>query len=656
MRNAYPFLLSLAALFPTSLLAQQANDTTVTLPEVTVLENRLQLPFRETSRNISIISAQELQQTPAQSIPEILSYTPGVDIRQRGPLGAQADLSIRGGTFDQTLVLINGVKVSDPQTGHHLLSLPLNLDNVAQIQVLKGPGARLFGQNAFTGAVNIITRVPDEKALYVSGYAGGFGPYTNLIKVYDKSALILLFGPFSYGGSVSLSLPTGPYKQYISVSQDASGGYQPNSDYRNSNVFYQAELDATGGKWNVLGGFSDRKLGANGYYSPSFPDQWEAIKTGLASVDYTYERGNWFVRPRVYWRYNQDEFRLRRNEPQFYRNHHLTHVLGAEINSRYVNRFGTTGFGVETRRESIVSHNNSGWALGEHDRYQLGIYAEHLFRFFGRLDVTPGVYVNGYSDWGWNAFPGLDAGLLLTPHLRLYANAGTAYRIPTYTDLYYVDRTSGSNPNLLPEKAFSYEGGLRYLNSTLGLTAEANVFRRNATDFIERVQLKPARYQENPDLFDPNDTLFVPVNFLGVSTQGLELSASLDGKALNLPVLDRFSVSYNYLQSDLSKQIDTSLYVSRYVLDQLRHQFIFKLDHQIYRNLTHHFRARWVERVNRPAYWVLDSRVMWTHRQVRLFAEMTNLTDTHYVESGWVQMPGRWLRLGLNWKINLERE
>jgi len=219
-------ILLLCQVFPTF---AQEDTTVVELQNLVIRENRMQTPFSESARSIFVVTREQLQQMPVQSLNEALSYVPGVDMRQRGPAGVQADVSIRGGTFEQTLVLINGIKMSDPQTGHHLMNLPLDIDNVERIEVLKGPAARIYGQNAFSGAINIVTKVPSEPVAVFSGYAGDFE---------------------TFGGSISAALPGKTYGQYLAVSRDQSGGYRTNSDYEITNAFYQSYLARFKG-WKV---------------------------------------------------------------------------------------------------------------------------------------------------------------------------------------------------------------------------------------------------------------------------------------------------------------------------------------------------------------------------------------------------------------------
>src|SRR5690606_7077169 len=129
----------------------QTDTTTQKLDEIIIQENRIQIPFSKQSRNISLVDRQQIETTPARSLPEVLTFVPGVDVRQRGVTGIQADIGIRGGSFEQTLMLLNGIKLSDPQTGHHMMNVPVPLVNVDRVEVLKGPASRIFGQNAYTG-------------------------------------------------------------------------------------------------------------------------------------------------------------------------------------------------------------------------------------------------------------------------------------------------------------------------------------------------------------------------------------------------------------------------------------------------------------------------------------------------------------------------
>ncbi|MEL6945760.1 MAG: TonB-dependent receptor plug domain-containing protein, partial [Bacteroidota bacterium] len=336
------------------LQAQQADSLSVELEDIIIRENRLELPFSESSRTINIITRADIEAAPATSVPELLQYVAGIDVRQRGVHGVQADISIRGGTFDQTLVLVNGIKMSDPQTGHHTMNLPIDIENIERIEVLKGPGARVFGQNAFAGAINIITKTPKETFAKIKVQGG-------------ENDL--------YGIRVSGALESKSYNQYLSLSRDASDGYKYNTDYSINNIFYQGNAKVGAQQLNVIAGFTERKFGANGFYaSPDFMDQYEEVQTSIVAADMRILKGDWVVKPRLYWRRNQDEYVFLREDPDFFRNLHVGNTIGAELNTSYNSQFGITGIGVDVNQVSLSSNN-----LGDRDRTAVSIFLEHRF-------------------------------------------------------------------------------------------------------------------------------------------------------------------------------------------------------------------------------------------------------------------------------------
>ena len=613
------FLLIMLFLYDTS-IAQ--SDTTIVLEEMTISGNRLTIPFEEASRNIRIIDRKQIEITPVQSVAELLTYVPGVDIRQRGPVGVQTDIGIRGGTFEQTLVLVNGIKLSDPQTGHHVMSLPFNMDNVVRVEVLKGPGARIYGQNAFSGAVNFITMIPDERGLSFRGYGGSFG---------------------SYGGALTLALPGKKYSQYVSVGGDASDGYRYNTDYKLRNFFYQSELEIWDGKLELVVGWTGRNFGANGFYAgPDYHDQYEEVQTGLTSVSFHKQEGAIGYTSRVYWRGNHDRYLFVRTNPEVYENFHKTNVFGAEWKGYARSEVGVTGIGLEYRREMIRGDwvrggINSKSNLDGYFRDQVGLYLEQKFKLAGIIDVTPGLYLNWYSDFGWNVFPGIDLGYNMNKSWRLYANVGKSYRVPTFYDQYYQSPVERGNESLKPEQAWTYEIGVRYGNPTI--SAEANVFHRRADDLIDWV-------------YSEVDSIWEARNFQKSNTLGIELAFTVDfGSMYNSDfLLQRITFSYNYIDQKLD---ETEPVESRYALENIRNQLIAGIDHRIFGKLKNSFRFRLIDRVEQDPYILLDDRIYWEQNEnLSIFLEATNLSNQTYTEV-MTPMPGRWIRAGIKWKVGL---
>lgn len=138
------------------------------LDEVQITGSRAPLTARQSAKIVEVISRDEIRRAEAQTINDVLKLATGVDVRQRGGFGVQTDISINGGTFDQITILLNGMPLTSPQTGHNAADLPVALDDIERIEILEGASARVFGSSAFNGAINIVT----TSALEASKRAG----------------------------------------------------------------------------------------------------------------------------------------------------------------------------------------------------------------------------------------------------------------------------------------------------------------------------------------------------------------------------------------------------------------------------------------------------------------------------------------------------
>jgi vitamin B12 transporter len=604
MRRTLLSCISLLTLFLNQYALAQQKDTTIVFDEIIIHDNRLRSPVSSQNRSIEVIDSLSIKSLPVQSVQEILSYSAGVDLRQRGPLGVQSDLGFRGGSFEQSLLLINGIKMSDPQTGHHMMNIGLPMECIKQVEVIKGPASRKFGPNAFAGAVNIITKIPEDKALKLG----------------------LSYGDFNLKSlEAGISLPGKTWSNYVSVNHFSSNGYRNNTDFNLNNILYLSEIKAGEGTVKILGALSHRNFGASGYYVPN-SNEWEEVYTGTMQVLYEVKKGNWQIDPRVYYRYNNDHYVYIRDKPEIFQNYHTSETGGAEVHFTHTNSLGLSGFGIETRIENLQSTN-----LRNHQREMLGVFAEHRF-LLGKFSVCPGVYVNQYPDHGFRYFPGIDAGYAFNTSLSLFANTEKSFRVPSYTDLYYVGPNNIGNPDLQFEDALSSEVGVRYTKNKF--VVKTAVYNRNATNLIDWVKANP-------------DDAWQAKNLHQVNIQGFEIGVS--AKELNR-FIALFSIDYNYI--DASFKVDETS-ISRYALSNVRHQAIARVVHSIYGNIKHSLAVRHVERVNQAAYTLIDSKLFWAKSKWEIYAEATNLANTQYVEAGFVPMPGRWFRMGVSVKLGL---
>jgi len=582
--------------------------------DVLIQENRINIPFSHVSRNIEIISADDILSINPSSINELLQTVAGVDIRQRGANGVQADVSIRGGTFEQTLVLINGVKMVDPQTGHHMMNLPVNVDDVERIEILKGPGARAYGQNAFAGAINIITKNQREKALSLTVEAGDY----DLINA-----------------NISASLPYKNLSQTLSYGINTSEGYRYNTDYKINNILYTGSIqgNSTNEHLDILAGYSERAFGANSFYgNTSFVDQYEEVKTGIVSLKYQKALGNWTIKPSVSMRYSEDNWQFNRENPEIFQNFHNSRVFSGNLNSSYQSGLGILGLGIEYDKIDLNSTN-----LLDRERDQLGIHLEHRFLLMNeKLDITPGVYflsiMEGEIDsigLGSKFYPGLDIGYSINNELKVFFSSGYTSRIPTYTDLYYSDSGNIGNPNLQEESAFTLELGTKWRTEKIYL--QASIFSRNTTDQI--------------DWFKENEAdKWMPDNFNKATYNGLDLSFTY---RMN-NILDQLKINYLYLDATFE---DTDVAFSRNALENLDHQLIIQPTFKLFDKLNLSLVYKYNSRVSLGDYALLGANVSYDVNSFQFFVKGSNLFNTDYRETNLVWMPGRWVSAGIRMRF-----
>lgn len=581
-----------------------------TLDEVVLNSSRIDLPLSQHSRTLQIVSASDIKKSGATNVVVLLQQLTGIDIRQRGIEGMQADLYIRGGSFDQTLLLIDGIKLEDAQTGHHSLNLIPPIDLIERIEVLKGPAARIYGQNAFTGAVNIVTKTAGSGKNQLSVQGGSYDQYHLKSTFQTEAKLGGVLGHFSY---------------------NTSDGYRHNTDFINRNYFIKADFEANGLPLNFIGYFSDREFGANGFYaSPTATEQYEETEGSLVALSAVKKTERSILKPRIYWRRGQDMYVYIRDNPSIYRNLHITNKVGAALDYSLFSSLGTTGVGIDFAHVGISSNN-----LGDHYRFMTTIFAEHRFLLLDeKLDITPGIAFNSYSDFGDHFFPGIDLGYAFDSQFRVYGNIGSTYRIPTYTDLYYSDRTTLGNENLKPESAVAAELGLRYTNSTFSFNAA--YFTRNSENLIDYVK-------------DAEEALWEANNIQEVTTSGFELETTI-----NYPLFDQnqsLRVGYTYIDDDV--QGVTEYEFSRYSINSLKNHFTLRSFNQWSGTVSSGFVLKVAERTQGDPYTVFDANAQWTspNNSIRITLLLNNIFDEVYTETNLVPMPERNGSIGIQYSF-----
>lgn len=655
MRKQLPIFL-----FLIPFLSWSQNDTTLFMGEFEVTAHRAATDFKQAARQVTVISRQEIAHAPVQSLSELLEFVAGVDVRQRGQFGVQSDISIRGGSFEQTLILLNGIKMSDPQTGHHNMNLPVDIGQIERIEILHGGASRVYGPNAFAGAINIITKTTDDNRISAQITGGEHG---------------------WYDAGVHTVLNTGKWNHSISYQRRGSDGFTSNTDFNWQNAFYQTSAQLKNHKVLLNAGWNQKAFGASTFYSANFPNQFEETQTRFISLADVIEVGRFTFSPRAYYRQHFDRFELFRESEGYYtrtpgglfvsendtapgwytvHNYHRTDSRGAEFDVKYHSKAGITTLGAEYRHEEIKSNvlgqlqDNPVSVPGEHPsasytrkdfRQNISLYAEHNLTL-KQLFISAGVLYNRNTAFDDEWFPGIDVAYQIGKHFRPYASWNRSVRFPTYTDLYYNLGGAVGSIDLLPESSINYELGTRWYTSHA--TGVVSVFRREGVNLIDWVRFSGSEITRAANITN--------VNITGIeATVQLNLRDWLGEKS----PFSSARLGYSFLNADSA----SSGFESNYVLDFLNHQFSAVLIQEMGKRLIVQWNGTYQDRLGGyfspeagtelafdPVF-LLDVRVTHRTEMFEVFAEVANLFNQSFNDIGNVPQPGRWVRAGL--KINV---
>jgi len=480
--------------FPQNTIPPQQETVVVTgVPEP--------VPLEEVDR---AVTAFDLRQSPElyRSWADFLELDPSLDLQQRAPNGVLSDLSIRGATFDKTLVMVNGFRINDVQTGHFNLDIPLPLAFIQRIEVLRGAGSTLYGSDAVAGAVNFVAAPPALSEVRLGTAVGNFG--TN-----------------EQDGSLSYASPR--FSEQAGFSRDFSTGFMPDRDYRRLVLGSDTRFTSKLGVTSILLGLSDNPYGAQNFYGP-YPS-WERTKGWFAALQQPL--GN-KTEIDLGYRRHTDDFVLFRDQPDFYQNNHIDQNWQAAVRrNQPLWQNAKLFFGVEGYHDSIDSSN-----LGVHARNHGALYVDLDVRAWRRFSFSAGLREELYGNYRSDVSPTASAGVWLSPTLKLRASATHGFRLPSYTELYYFQPAVGNspgiagNPGLAAESAWNFEGGIDW-HATSRLLTTATVFYRREHNDIDYV-FNPA----NPfpcDLFQPGSSgnCYQALNFDQLNFTGAEAAIKI---------------------------------------------------------------------------------------------------------------------------------
>lgn len=613
------------------------NRQELKLDEVVVTGSRAPLTALQSAKIVTVITRDDIHRAAATSVNDVLKLATGVDVRQRGGFGVQTDISINGGTYDQVTILLNGINISNPQTGHNAADFPISLDDIERIEVLEGASARVFGSSAFSGAINIITKADAGKHVQVSAEGGSFGTWGTRARIN--------FSPNDWRNSVS-----GGYAQ--------SDGGTINTQFKKRHAYYQGGYSFAHADLHWQAGVISKDYGAGTFYGIKSNDQYEETRRFIisAGADIHGLPAQMVVTPTVYWHKNADHYQWLKGKTgaKMGENIHKTDVYGASLNTHFTWIGGKTAIGGDVRKEVIYST-----AYGETlptdqwksisgsdrqyerrgERTNTSLFIEHNV-ILKQFTLSAGLLANRNTWLGdsFRFYPGIDLSYRPTEHWKIVVSWNKALRLPTYTDLYVSNSAQMGDLNLHPERVSTFKLGARYRQ--IGWEVVVNGFHSQGRNMIDWV------------FETAESTRYHALNIGKLDNMGASLDATLHLPEL-LPhsLITKVKVGYAYIHQQ--HETEHAIHRSLYALEYLRHKLVANIDHRIVSHLSASWSLRWQQRMNGfHPYTKIDCKLQWTTPRYQLYLQADNLTAHRYYDIGGVQQPGLWIMAGGSVKLN----
>lgn len=650
------------------------TDREFSLSEVEVSGTRAPLSAGQAARMVTVLRAQDIQGAAVQSVNDLLKLCVGVDVRQRAPMGAQTDISIRGGTSEHIAILLDGICISDPQTGHNALDLPIQLSEIERVEVLEGPAARVYGAQSLLGAINIVTKKNHNPQNPVQADS------------YRLDNIFLEGGSYGYlnvGGVANMPIMTDRFAHSVSGSYARSDGFNRskanhlNNDFEGGKLFYSGSL-SLGKNYDQLlkysFGMAQKRWGSSTSYGLGSDEQYERTNKLYATLSGDFAIGkNLHIKPAAYWQRNKDCYQWVRGVSKA--NYNRTDVFGASLNVWFDWALGRTTAGYELRNEDLLSGNLGEPISGTHeipgtDRfYDHGLnrtnHSWHLEHnvVYKNLTVSAGLMAlrNTWNDMPYHVYPGVDAAYQLTSNWKVYASWNTSMRLPSYTELYYKVDGHLADKNLLPEEMQAFEVGTKYA-SQLG-TASVSFYKHHGTNMIDWIlDMNKAE----------DERVWTSVNHTQINSYGVEVNSKWNMQQVvrGQKFFKTLSFGYNYIHQEQKENAENIL--SRYTLEYLRNKAVATAAFCLYQkagtkagartgldlSLTYRYQDRIGSYTNADGevkkyspYSLFDARLEWHQSFYGLYFEANNILNKRYRDYGNVVQPGAWFIGGV--KIGL---
>ncbi len=608
----YTFFLLLPFIVCYKVKAQDKDSITMALQPIVVTANRMPVNAQSVNRSVDVIDDLLLKNLPLQSVEDMLQQAANVSVESRGAFGVQSDVSIRGTLFSQSTILLNNMNFNDPQTAHYNFNLPVSAEMIDRIEVLRGPGSAQYGANAFGGVINVITKIPEETSISFHALGGEYG---------------------LNGGEVVAQYANESLHSINSISYKKSDGYHTDTDFLLKTIATSDEIDLSGGKLSLAGGYEKENYGAFEFYTPGIPlPSHESLQTGFANVSFSTQLPSLTLTPCFNYRRNTDQFILNLAAPSYYTNLTSTNVVQSEVNAQsQLSKHISLTSGTSLMWDNIISTFE-----GCHTRTDGALYAS-LIADLQPWIIDASLRFDSHSDYGNVVCPATSTGYQFGTSGKIYATVGKAFRAPSYTELYINDGFNVGNPKLKPEIGWTYEVGGSYLLFSSGQLSSA-FFQNNQEHVIDYVQ------------YNSTNKNFYAVNFDNVTVRGGEVSLRWNNQNSSVGELSisRVLISYGYLDSYIGHD---SIYMMKYNNNYPRHQVSCSVIGKLPSSFSGSIGFVHKIKVSGNSYTLADASLSKQAERFIFRVSGTNLLNQSYEENIGVPMPGRWIWFSIDYRI-----
>ena len=632
-----------------SILSVEIAQKTFSLDTLLVETTRIPLKNNETGRCINILTKKDIEKLPATTFYELLQTISGVEIQSRGGFGVQGDIVMRGSTFSQVLVLIDGMKINDPLTGHFNCYVPVSNMEIERIEILKGAGASMYGPDAVGGVINIITKGFDS--LKNGTTSSGSINYGDNNLVSSTASVFHKSNKFYVGLGTSVNNSIGDSILPVAVNDSTTlEGYRNYFDIKNVSLSAGFKINDL---WElkVRSSILSSDFNARYFYTSYFSDKSTEITS------------NWFNRAQFLrktstgslldinasYKRSSDKFLYTPNaDPNMHTMDYLNFTVN---NANEINENFFLKSGIQADLRKIESNDR-----GNHSDYHFGAYFMGVYKS-NNLVLTTIAREDYDENYGFEFCPQINAAYNL-PNLTLRASAGRSIRAADYTERYNNNIPLKTyirlgNPNLMAERGWSEEIGINYSPFKNSLF-KATIFSRQSSNIIDYILTNESDIKDDiGDLVPGADYTFAK-NIKDVNVNGFELELNTKFLISENSTLN-WQIGYTF--TDITN--DTlGIYLSSFAKHLINSRLILNFN-SFQLSISGLFKERTAQSAEsissdlESSYGLLNARVGYglMDNKFSLNVQILNLLDKEYQNILGAKMPGRWLMGGISWRL-----